>query len=398
MSTAIPSAAPENAFAVAPKTKKSSIATIADLLSDPEFSADMRKVLPAHITAERMARVALTTVKGNDKLQRASIKSLAAAMLKCSQYGLLPDGRNAHLIPFKSGTDRQGNDIYDVQLIFDYKGLVDLVLRSGDVSDVKGGIVFEDDEFMVDVGSDRPFVHRPNFRSKKRGVENAYAVYSFITKKDGTKSFEVLTVDEVNAVRDRSAGYIQAKDKAQSVWGKDWFEMAKKTAFRRHTKWLALSPETVEAINSDDDTLEEMRFKSAKQAKAAVVPNFGEIGDAPHDEPEPAKEPAKEPGGQAEQPQAQTQPPADPPPPVPHDTLGEQPKKAKAPVEAGSRTALVEELRQKFVKSGISESGFIAASVKLDKASPARAVSVYSSDTLKIMIADYDAILAEVAE
>ena len=59
------------------------------------------------------------------------------AMLDCSSLGLEPDGRRCHLIPY--GTE--------VQLIVDWKGLVELAKRSGEVISWKAETVKENDAF-----------------------------------------------------------------------------------------------------------------------------------------------------------------------------------------------------------------------------------------------------------
>ncbi len=56
----------------------------------------------------------------------------------------------------------------------------------------------------------------------------------------------------------RSSGY-QAFKKGYTKttpWESDWGEMAKKTVFRRCSKWLTLSPEIREAAERDDDVID----------------------------------------------------------------------------------------------------------------------------------------------
>jgi recombination protein RecT len=68
--------------------------------------------------------------------------------------------------------------------------------------------------------------------------------------KDGTCKCEVMGLDQIEAIRKRSrAG-------SSGPWVTDWDEMAKKTVFRRASKWLSLSPELRDAVNVDDDQIE----------------------------------------------------------------------------------------------------------------------------------------------
>lgn len=213
--------------------------------------------LPRHMKPDRMIRVMLTAINSTPRLLNCSRESLLAALMKCSQYGLEPDGRHAHLIPYGD----------QVQLIFDYKGLVDLVRRSGEVTDIHCDVVYDADEFEYSFGSGGKLYHKPNLREQNRGA--IYCAYSFVKLKDGAVSYDVMSTHEINAVRDASQGYQAFKSgKTRSnPWDSFWNEMAKKTVFRRHTKWLPLSSELKEKVNADDDLAqtEEARLKNAKQ-------------------------------------------------------------------------------------------------------------------------------------
>lgn len=237
---------------------------IRELLQSDSVRKQVALAMPSHMKPDRMMRVMLTTINSVPKLLTCSKESLLSALMRCSQYGLEPDGRHAHLIPYGD----------TCQLIFDYKGLVNLVRRSGEVSSIHCDVVYAADEFECTYGSGGRLVHVPNFKAEAPG--DAVAVYSFVKLKDGSESYEVLSVGEVNAIRDNSQGYqafVNGKTKS-NPWDSNWAEMAKKTAFRRHTKWLPLSFELAEAINSDDDKQSETERRFAA-AKTVIEPDFG---------------------------------------------------------------------------------------------------------------------------
>lgn len=200
-------------------------------------------VLPAVCTPERFARVALTCLKKDGKLLAAiqtqeGRASIAAAFMKCAELGIEPDGRRAYLIPYKN----------DIQLIIDYKGIAELAMRSGYVSNIHADKVCENDEFVYNIGVIEK--HRINFR-KDRG--KPYAYYAIVTFKDGTKKCEVMNVKEVDAIKERSSAwkYYVSKGK-ECPWNTDYDEMAKKTVFKRLSKWIPQSPELREAIDYDN--------------------------------------------------------------------------------------------------------------------------------------------------
>lgn len=202
-------------------------------------------VLPKVCTADRFARVALSCIRKNKKLgyalqTPAGRLSLAEQFMKCAELGIEPDGRRAYLIPYKD----------DIQLIIDYKGLVELAMRSGQISNIHADVVCENDEFVYNVGVIEK--HRINFK-EDRG--EPYAFYAIATFKDGSKKCEVMSKAEIDAIRKRS------KSANNGPWCTDYAEMAKKTVFRRLSKWLPLSAEMQKAWDIDD---EDFKFKKSE--------------------------------------------------------------------------------------------------------------------------------------
>ncbi len=250
---------PNTQTAVAEKKKD-----IRSFLQRPEVAQQVALALPAHMKADRMIRVMLTTLTSTPKLLACSQESLLSCLMRCSQYGLEPDGRHAHLIPFGE----------TCTLIFDYKGLVRLVRNTGEVKHIHCDVVRENDEFDFCYGSGAKLVHRPCFGKDRGPVKMAYA---FVRGKDGEESFEIMSIGEVDQIMENSQGYQAFKSgKTKSnPWDTNPDEMAKKTAFRRLSKWLPLSFELQEAINSDDDKQrEDARFAAARPVRATATDGF----------------------------------------------------------------------------------------------------------------------------
>jgi recombination protein RecT len=67
-----------------------------------------------------------------------------------------------------------------------------------------------------------------------------------VTKKDGSRQACVMSRDEIESVRKRS------RSGQSGPWATDWCEMAKKTVFRRLSKWLVLSPEIRDLVEAED--------------------------------------------------------------------------------------------------------------------------------------------------
>lgn len=218
--------------------------TLKDWLVSDSFKSKIDKVLPKHLTADRFVQVMLSTLLKSPNLERCTQASVFQALYTCSQLGIEPDGRRAHLIPYGD----------HCQLIIDYKGIVDLVRRSGDVSYIHADVVFENDDFEYIFGSGAFLKHKPSLG--KRG--NVICAYSFVKLKDGAEDFDVMNIEDVEAIRTRS------KASNKGPWVTDWNEMAKKTVFRRHSKWLPFSPEIKQVIEADDQPIEEHKSQPMK--------------------------------------------------------------------------------------------------------------------------------------
>ncbi len=227
------------------------LSTVKGWLQSDEFKEAIGKALPKHMTPDRFLRIAITATMRTPKLLQCTQESLFGCLLALSQAGLEPDGRRAHLIPFEN----RKNNTVECTLILDYKGLAELVMRSGLVSSVHADVVCQNDDFEYDRG----FIvrHKINFK-EPRG--EAYAAYAVIRFKDGTEKTEVMPQEDIYAIRNRGQGW-QAFKKGyakQSPWDPKEpvieREMWKKTAFRRASKWVPLSAEIREVIESEDKT------------------------------------------------------------------------------------------------------------------------------------------------
>lgn len=237
------------------------------LLKSDQLKNAVAAALPKHLKPERFIRIALNAVMRQPDLLSCTQESLFRALLDLSSYGLEPDGRRAHLIPFKDNKNcvcghamdiHRGQDCTgvgctckarqsrtDVQLIIDYKGLAELVRRSGDVSYIHADVVYDTDTFDFSYGSDAHLKHIPNLESPGKKL---IAGYSFVKLKDGSEDFIVLSPAELEKIRKSS------KIPNGPAWSNWPDEMNKKSCFRRHSKWLPLSPEIHDIITADEQS------------------------------------------------------------------------------------------------------------------------------------------------
>lgn len=220
--------------------------TFRELVATDAYKAQIGAALPKHITPDRMVRTVLTAMNRNPKLLDCTKESLWQAVMDCASLGLEPDalGR-AYLIPYE---DRRNNRVI-CQLQIGFKGLADLAYRSGMVATLQAQVVRANDHFVYAFGAEEKLEHRP-LMSGDRGAPTC--VYAYCKLKDGAFKFDLMSVDDVNRIRDRSQGYKSAaKYGKDHPWTTDWDEMAKKTVFKRLAKMLPLSSEIREAVERD---------------------------------------------------------------------------------------------------------------------------------------------------
>lgn len=256
-------------------TKPAKDLTLRQHLEGDAFKQAVAAALPAHLKPDRFIRIALTAMTRTPKLAQCDRASFFQCLLTLSQYGLEPDGRRAHLIPFEN----RKKGIVECQLIIDWKGLSELVYRSGLVSTLHADVIREGDIFDYSMGTMKN--HVPHYLRRDAGKPelpgDVIAAYATATMKDGSTKTEVMSDSEVEGIRKRSrAG-------ESGPWQTDRTEMMKKTAFRRLSKWLPLSPELHEAVEADDDAID-IGASSTPVAKAEPLNPF-QLPEGANDEP-----------------------------------------------------------------------------------------------------------------
>jgi recombination protein RecT len=149
--------------------------------------ATMAAVLPKHMDAERMLKLALGALRTTPKLMQCRTDSLFGSIVQCAQLGLEPNTPlgHAYLLPFEN---RQ-KGITEVQIILGYKGLIDLARRSGQIVSIAAHEVCQKDHFEYEYGLDEKLVHRPALG--ERGPVIAF--YAAAKLVGGGYAFEVMS-------------------------------------------------------------------------------------------------------------------------------------------------------------------------------------------------------------
>lgn len=271
-------------------------------------------VLPKHLDADRLLKIALVAVSKNELLMKCSQTSILQSVMTAAQLGLDCGGAlgSAYLVPFY---DNKKNG-YECQLVIGFRGLIDLARRSGQIVSIEARIVYENDTFELDYSLEgAKLTHKPCLDGEPGEMRLVYAVG---TLKDGGHQFEIMTRAQIEKIRMIS----QTGKKNTGPWRDHYDEMARKTVVKRLAKYLPISVELSDVIDndnkadgidpanisisqSDGTAMLNDRLRLAKQASAGALPEpidvTPEPGEIPNDdansEPD-ATQPQSPAGGQ----------------------------------------------------------------------------------------------------
>lgn len=208
-------------------------------------------VVPKHLTADRLIKVALLATSKSPALLKCTARSILQSVMQAAELGLevnSPLG-HAYLIAYNNKIKDGDREQYvtECQFMIGYRGFIDLAKRSGQIETIEARCVYANDHFEVEYGTEQRLVHRPTLLDPGP----LRCVYAIARVKDsGTAIFDVLRLSDVE--RARAASKTGKGDKGYGPWKDHYDEMARKTAVRRLAKYLPLSPELAEAIEADD--------------------------------------------------------------------------------------------------------------------------------------------------
>lgn len=213
---------------------------------------DFKMALPPQIPPARFVRVAQTAIRQTPALIECDRASLYASLHKCAADGLLPDGREAAIIPF-------GKTATYMPMI---QGICKKARNSGDIKTLNAQIVYKNDayEHWIDEQGEH-FKHTPARGERGEPV----IVYAFAQTKDGGIFFEELDMVQINAIEKMSR-------QSNGPWkGPFKTEMMKKSAIRRLLKYrVPSSTDLDDMIRADDDLYEKEPPKPAEKTSSRL--------------------------------------------------------------------------------------------------------------------------------
>lgn len=260
-------------------TKPSAADKILESLNSDKMRNAIRAVMPKIMNYDRFMQMAMaaTKVQANSKyvIDKASI---LLCVYNAAKWGLeLNDSLgHAYLVPFKK----------TCTLIVGYKGLLELVRRSGAVSDIHAFIVYEHDEFDYFVDETGPHIkYRPTMH-KDRGKPICGVSVARFKDNAQAPSIDVMPYDRIISIKKAALARTP-----KSPWGNPLYEpeMAKKTVLRHHCKTLPMSVETAEVIDLDEkverDEMPTLEMPEELKDEASKIQE-GDFEDVKDEQPE----------------------------------------------------------------------------------------------------------------
>jgi recombination protein RecT len=214
---------------------KQRMETLKDLLEKARPS--MQAIIPKHVTPERLIKLALVAASRNPKLLQCTATSIVQAVMQAAQLGLEFGGAmpEAHIIPYGD----------QATFLSDYRGLLALARRSGEIASIGAWPVYRNDAFAYSVTDEGPrLTHTPKLDGDQGPFRLVYAIARL--KTSPLPQIEIMPKDRVDAIRARS------KAANNGPWVTDYDQMARKTVLRRICNYLPRSLELNAALEIED--------------------------------------------------------------------------------------------------------------------------------------------------
>lgn len=236
------------------------------------YKPQIAAALPRHLSADRMARIALTCYRTTPKLADCDPISIFAAVIQAAQLGLEPglNGR-AYIIPY-------GNQ---AQFVPGWKGLVELTNRSGRAA-VHTGVIFKDQKFDFTDGSTRELlILNHTEMDDPLDITHAYAI-GRIKGMEDWPVVELWSVGKITRHRDR---YNKVGKRHYSH--ENWEMYARKVPLLQVLKYLPSTPELEAAIILNDHAEIGAQNLTVKDAiEGTFTPSAPEESPAPQESPQ----------------------------------------------------------------------------------------------------------------
>ena len=227
--------------------------------------------------ANRIAHSFSIAVRETPKILECSPPSIQKEIMKCCSDGLVPDSKEAVILPYFNKDTKQLEANYQPMVY----GVIKRMKELSSVCSIAVDVVHENDEFHVNLADVDDTVHKFDIFSDDRGeIVGAYCI-----ARDKDKNVihrEIMTRKDLDKIRTAS------KSPNSPAW-KNWeTEMFKKGVLRRLSKYISLDNDKLrKMVESIDDFFDYKQRQESVRADPFAPKQIGSSGNnsiAPNEE------------------------------------------------------------------------------------------------------------------
>lgn len=234
----------------------------------------------AGYSVDAFERIMLNTLIHFPKIADCDDDSVEEALMHCITQGLIPDGREAAIVP--AGSKASYRPMIGGRRKLARQATPGLYLHDQ--------VIYEADDWTHEEGLSPRLEHHPN-RNAQRTDDQIVAAYAVAQVPGAPRAeFEFLYMDQLIRLRSRSVAYTKGQEGRRGPWETDFAEMCRKSAMGQVLKRLPQMPGTPEP-DSTDMNYEGMMDSSAPAPGSVMTSTVNESAvvdtEATETEPEP---------------------------------------------------------------------------------------------------------------
>jgi recombination protein RecT len=208
---------------------------------DP-IAVDLETALPSTVDPRRFQSALIIAAQNEPKLFKCAPETVRNALMKCAADGLVPDGRQAALVPFYDNDKK----CLCAQYIPMVQGIIARARELGEIYSITSNCVHANDEFVVDETDPNSMSHkRPKLGEPRGEVIGVYVI--FRDRESRVIHREIMDRGEIDKARGVS------KAQKSPAWNHWYGEMARKSVIRRGSKYVPMSDRLRQIIEREDE-------------------------------------------------------------------------------------------------------------------------------------------------
>lgn len=261
--------------------------------------SELKRALPAHVRPDRFRRNFMNAVMQAPQLLECHPQMVFREVSKAAGLGLELDPQlgEAYLV-IRNVKLPNGQWGKAPNLQVGYRGMLKLARQAGETAVIYAHEVAENDIFECSLGDEKRLTHKPTMFGDRGDVVGFYAVVKY---RAGETDFEIMSRQQVDAIRDKSDGWQAYKVGRikDTPWASAYEEMAKKTVLRRLMKRVPQSSDMADQLAEEDRA----EYVEAEVREVPMATPPAQIA-APQVEQPPARRRGRPPKDAQEQPRS----------------------------------------------------------------------------------------------